>query len=135
MKRYTKEILSGVLLFTIFVGLALWYFKFDPRALLEMGIALLLVGIGIFAWVKNIITKKKNMYEGAPAEDEFTKMARLHASSQAYFYSMYLWFFIFFFRSYFTKAEELLGLGIMGSAIIYFVRLWRLKSEGGFDEQ
>lgn len=135
MKRYTKEITSGLLLTSMIAGFAFWFFRHEPNAPLKIAIVILTSGIGIFAWTRNVLTKKHNLDEGSPAEDEFTKLTRIYAGSQAFHYSMYLWFAIFIFHTRFTNQEEMLGLGIMGSAAIYGGCILYFKSKGGFSEE
>ena len=134
MKHYTKEITSGLLILAIASGLAFWFFRHEPKATLKISIAIIAIALGIFVWVRNIISKKKNLDEDSPAEDEFTKLTRIYAGSQAFHYSMYLWFAIFIFHTRFTNQEEMLGLGIMGSAAIYGFSIFYFKSKGGFNE-
>ena len=135
MKRYAKEITSGFLIFAIASGLAFWFFRHEPNATLKISIALIAIALGIFVWIRNVITKKQNLAEGSPAEDEFTKLIRIYAWSQAFHYSMYLWFAIFLFHTHFRNQEEMLGLGIMGSAAIYGGSILYFKSKGGFSEE
>jgi hypothetical protein len=134
MKEYTKEITTGLLLTSMIAGFAFWFFKHEPNAPLKIIIVILTAGIGIFAWIKNVIDKKRNLDEGSPAEDEFTKLTRIHAGSQAFLYSMYLWFAIFIFHTRFTNQEEMLGIGILGMSVIYGGCLLCYRSKGGFSE-
>ncbi len=134
MKDYYREIISGLLLTALFSGLAIWFFRHEPDAILKITIAIITIVLGIFVFIRNIIAKKRNLEAGAPPEDEFTKLAKVYAGSQAFIYSMYLWFLIFIFRSSLPDPEEMLGVGIMGSALIYGICLWYYKSRGGFNE-
>ena len=93
----------------------------------------ILVGIVTFIW--QTVNKRNNIKTGAPAADEFTKLARVHAGNRAFLYSMYLWLFIFFFNSSFAKNETMLGIGILGSALIYGVSLWYFNATGDFSEE
>ena len=135
MKNYKKEIVIGLAFVSIVAGLFLWFIKHEPDVFLKIGIAIIAVLIGAYTFVRQIITKKRDVKDGVPSEDEFTKTAKIYASSRAFFYSMYLWFLIFIFHSSFTNTEEMLGIGIMGSALIYGISLWYYKSSGDFDEE
>ena len=80
-----------------------------------------------------ILSKKRHLATGVPREDEFTKLARVYAGNQAFLYSMYLWLLIFVFNSSFTKNETMLGIGILGSALIYGISLWYFQRTGEFN--
>jgi len=135
MKNYKKEITVGLVFATVVAGLFIWFYKHEPDAFLKIGIAIIVVLLGAYTFVRQIITKKRDLKDGVPSEDEFTKRVKLYASSQAFFYSMYLWFLIFIFHSSFTNQEEMLGIGIMGSALIYGIFLWYYKTSGDFNEE
>ena len=134
MKEYTKELTTGFLLASIISGAVFWFFRHEPNASLIITLSILIPVVGIFAWTKSVITRKRDLKEGNPAEDEFTKLTRVYAGNQAFLYSMYLWFAIFIFHSSFTKEEEMLGIGILGSAAIYGGCLLYYRSKGGFSE-
>jgi len=46
---------------------------------------------------------------------------------------MYLWLLIFLFNSSFAKNETMLGIGILGSGLIYGISLWHIKLTGEFN--
>ncbi|OQY27461.1 MAG: hypothetical protein B6I38_10115 [Anaerolineaceae bacterium 4572_5.1] len=135
MKNYKKEITIGLVFATIVAGLFLWFIKHEPDAYLKISIAIIFVLLGVYTYIRQIVTRKSDLKDGVPSEDEFTNLAKLHASSQAFFYSMYLWLLIFIFHSSFSNTEEMLGIGIMGSALIYGISLWYFKSTGDFNEK
>jgi hypothetical protein len=134
MKNYTRELGLGLALASIFAGLLIWFMVGKIQDPLKIGIAVLviLLGIGTFSW--RIVNKKSDLKMGVPAEDEFTKRAKAYAGNQAFEYSMFLWLLIFIFNSSFTKAEPMLGVGILGSALIYGICLWYYKTTGAFNE-
>jgi hypothetical protein len=135
MKNYTREIVFGVALSLIFAGILYWFVNIEPRGLLISSIAIItvLLGLGTLLW--QAATKRNNMLTGMPPEDEFTKLAKVYAGNRAYLYSMYLWLIIFIFNSSFTKHETMLGIGILGSALIYGMSLWFFKTTGEFNEK
>lgn len=135
MKNYFKEITAGAVLLTIFTGLAIWFVKYNPGAVLEIVIAGIAVVVGMSVFIINLIKKRKDVQTGAPSEDEFTKLAKLHAGSKSFFLSVYFWFFIYIFHAYFPNVEEMLGIGFMGSALIYGICIWYYKSTGKFNEK
>jgi hypothetical protein len=132
LKNYNREIVFGTVLFTFFAAIIVWFILTEPQAPLLIGIALLTLIIGVLAFIRQTINRRRNMASNAPAEDEFTKLAKVYAGHQAFLYSMYLWLLIFIFNSSFTKNETMLGMGILGSALIYGISLWYFRTTGEF---
>ena len=86
--------------------------------------------VGLITFILKMVTNRKNISTGQPAEDEFSKLAKVYAGNQAFHYSIYLWMIIFFFNDSFTKNETMLGIGILGSTLFYGLILWYKKSTG-----
>ena len=135
MKNYTKEIALGSILILFFGGLIFWFARHESGAMLKILIAALIILIGSASFILKLIKRRQDIQSGAPAEDEFTNMAKVHAGSQAFLYSMYLWLLIFIFNTSFTSNEEMLGIGVLGSSLIYYLCLWYFKSTGAFHEE
>jgi hypothetical protein len=133
VKNYYREIFIGTVLFMFFSGIIVWFVLTEPQSPLLIGIAALALLIGVVSFVRQTIKKKRDFETGSPSEDEFTKLAKVYAGNQAFLYSMYLWFLIFVFNSSFTKNETMLGIGILGSALIYGISLWYFRATGEFD--
>lgn len=134
MKNYSRELGFGLALASIFAALLAWFLFSNTQDALSISIAVLIILVGIGSFIWRVVKKKKDIETGAPAEDEFTKRAKVYAGSQAFEYSMFLWVFIFIFNASFSKSETMLGLGILGSALLYGICLWYYRSMGGFDE-
>ncbi len=135
MKNYTKEIAFGTVLLVIFVGLLIWYMISTTQMGLPIIIALIIIVVGVVTFILQVVNKRRDLKAGTPAEDEFTKMAQVYAGSRAYIYSMYLWMLIFVFNSAFTKPQTMLGIGILGSALIYGLWLFYFKTTGEMYEE
>ena len=135
MKNLNRETTTALLIAAIFAVLAIWISWELPNVFLKIIIAIIAVALGLLTFIKSVTTKKRDLDEGVPSEDEFTRIAKVYAGSQAFIYSMYLWFLIFFFQRGFNKTETMLGVGILGSAIMYGVFLWYYKGKGGFNEE
>jgi hypothetical protein len=133
MKNYYREIVFGTVLFLFFSAIIVWFILAEPQSTLPIGIAILTLIIGALAFIRQTINKTRDTESGAPVEDEFTKLAKVYAGNQAFLYSMYLWLLIFVFNSSFTKNETMLGIGILGSALIYGISLWYYKTTGEFN--
>ena len=135
MKNYYKEIVFGVSLLVIFAGLLFWFIFSEPQAGLAIINAIIIILVGSITFIMQILHKKRNLELGTPSEDEFTKLAKVYAGSRAFIYSMYLWLLIFVFNSAFTKPQTMLGIGILGSALIYGLWLYYFKTTGEFYEE
>ena len=135
MENYRREIILGSTLVLFFAGLVFWFVRHEPRATLKIVIAALTILIGAAAYIFNLVKRRRDIQSGAPAEDEFTQLAKLHAGSQAFMYSLYLWLLIFVFNSSFSNNEEMLGVGILGSSLIYGLCLLYFRSMGTSHEK
>ena len=135
MKNYKKEIAFGIALLVIFAGLLFWFISSADQSGLSIIIALIIILVGIVTFVLQVVNKRQDLGAGTPAEDEFTKLAQVYAGSRAFIYSMYLWLLIFVFNSAFTKYQTMLGIGILGSALIYGLWLFYFKTTGDFNEK
>ena len=135
MKNCYREITFGAVLFVLFAALIIWFVSGGAQSGLQIGIAILIFLVGAVTLIRQTLNKKMNIQTGAPAEDEFTRLAKVYAGNQAFLYSMYLWLLIFVFNSSFVKNETMLGIGILGSALIYGLSLWYFKATGEFDEK
>ena len=135
MKNYSKEIVTGFLLVTFIGGSLFWFNVHEPGATLKVVLISVIALLGLFALVKQVIKRRNDLMTNEPAEDEFTENAKLYASSKAFLYSMALWYVIFIFNASFAEREEMLGVGILGSAAIYGICLWYYKSRAGFNEK
>jgi hypothetical protein len=133
MKDFTRELIFGTILLVIFTGIIIWVIFSGSQSFLPIGIAILIVLIGTVTFITQTIKKKKDIESGAPPEDEFTKLAKVYAGNQAFLYSQYLWLLIFVFNSSFSKNETMLGIGILGSGLIYGITLWYFRSTGEFN--
>ncbi|TFG49911.1 MAG: hypothetical protein E4H33_01300 [Anaerolineales bacterium] len=133
MKSYWKELLFGSTLALLFGGLLMWLISTPPTSTLSIFISVLTFLIGIITFIIQIRRKKEDITKGTPAEDEYGRLAKVFSGNQAFHYSYYLWVIIFIFNSSFSKNETMLGVGILGSALIYGLSLWYHKSSGDFN--
>ena len=130
MKNIWKELVYGLSFVLIFGGLFFWIVittDLTPLMLIIGAIALL---VGLITLIIKMVANHKNISTCQPAEDEYSKLAKVYAGNQAFHYSMYLWLIIFFYNDSFIKNETMLGLGILGSALLYGLILWYKKSTG-----
>ena len=112
------------------VALALWFTRFEPeftpKMILILGLAVALLALPLYRSIQQARDEKA----GIPLEDELTRKRRLLAGARAFHLSFYLWLAIFVFNSKFSDAEEMLGVGILGSAALYGLCWAQLKIRG-----
>jgi len=134
MKNYSKEIAIGVLLALSIIGATFWFVSHESDNILQIAIASLTIALAVGAFIRHLAKKKRTLDSGEPEADEFTNMAKLHAGSKAFLYSMWFWFLIFIFNNHFSNREELLGIGILGSGAIYGILYVYYKNNPKLDE-
>jgi hypothetical protein len=132
MKGFTKEIRFGLLLSAILIGLLTWFIIKTPVAGPKIVIAAVLAVLLLGLYVRNVIKKGAAIENGEHPDDEFTKLAKIHAGSTSFQYSMVLWWFIFIFNDVFNDRETMLGVGILGAAAIYGLVYWYYRSTSSF---
>lgn len=135
MKNYSREIIFAAVMLIVFAGLIFWFSMNEPQAVLQISVAIITLLVGVVTYIWQSVNNRRDIQDGVPGEDEFTKLARVYAGNRAFFLSMYLWLLIFIFNSSFTKNETMLGIGILGSALIYGLSLWYYRTTGIIDEE
>jgi hypothetical protein len=112
------------------VALAFWFTKlepeFTPKMILILGLAVVLLALPLYRSVQ----QARDESAGIPLEDEMSKERRVLAGARAFHLSFYLWLAIFVFNSKFSDAEEMLGVGILGSAALYGLCWFQLRIRG-----
>lgn len=94
-----------------------------------------LISITLVFYLTNEIRKRREIRLNIPVEDEMSRKQKLAAGNKAFHTSMFLWLIIFALNSQFDKNETMLGIGIMGSALVYGIYLWIFKLKGTPDEE
>ena len=92
------------------------------QEILMMAGGLVLVGFAIYV----AVTRARSSMRNEPPEDELSKKVMVKASSLSYYISIYLWLFLMYISDRVTwETHTLLGAGILGMAIIFFLSwLW-----------
>lgn len=111
-------------------ALLLWYFKFEPEFSPKMTLILMLAAALLLLPLYRAMRQSRDAQSGIPLEDELIRERRLLAGARAFHLSFYLWLTIFVFNSVFSDREEMLGIGILGSAALYGVCWFQLKLRG-----
>ena len=136
MKKNSREIALSVVAILIAATFSIFIitsggFKFALKTFI---IIVAILAVAVF-YLRNQVKKRKDIKNGIQVEDELTEMASLFAGKKAYMLSMYIWLFIYVSNTYFADMNELIGFGILSSASIYGICLWRYRSTAGFNEK
>ncbi len=117
-----KTILIFVIALVFFLFLVVWAVKSKlsggVQEILMMAAALIVVGFAIFLGVSRLRSKLRK----EPAEDELSKRTKTKASSLSFYISIYMWLLIMYLSDK-TELEthSLIGAGIMGMALVFFL--------------
>ena len=132
MKKLSKEVWFGVLLTAVLFGILIWSIRMDPGRGTKIIVIFIIsiIILGLYIW--NVVMKKSAIKNGQNPEDEFIKLAKIHAGATSFQYSMVLWWFIFIMHDTFDSRETMLGVGILGSAAIYGLVYWYYKVTSTF---
>jgi hypothetical protein len=104
---------------------------FDTVAYLIFGLVLVIVSISMY--FKFISYKSEQ--NGLTAEDEFSKMIKEKAAANSFNWSIYMWTFaILFLIDSQPRTKIIMGLGIVGMGLIFFLNWLYLSKMGLSDE-
>lgn len=119
MKKTVIVLLIAAL---VLITTGIWYFSSGPVArnsdLMPFGIIIILAGFAVFVGYK----KFSNARRGEPTEDELSKKVLQKASSLSYYISLYMWLALIYFSDRIKlETHTLIGSGILGMAVIFFI--------------
>lgn len=91
---------------------------------------IILIVIGLLALIVAVI-RYKSFKNREPVEDEYTKKVMRKTASYSFYVSFYLWLFV----SYFSEdsgmdTQQIIGLGIVGMAIVFVISWVVVKLTG-----
>ena len=106
----------------ILLALILWIFKVPTagniQEILMIGGVLLLVGFATFIGISRL----KSAMRKEPLEDELSKSVMTKASSLSFYISIYFWLVMMYFSDRISlESPSLIGAGILGMALIFFI--------------
>ncbi len=110
---------SILFMFMIWGFAALFNTGYIPAGL-DLFIFLMIIVAGVYAFVVNM-RKFKDEEAGFPAEDELSTRIKYKAGYYAFIGSLYMWLFLFLFKSFIPDVETLVGGGILLSSIGFMV--------------
>ena len=90
-------------------------------------VLIILVGFALFIGIARI----RSLLHKEPFEDELSKKMVTRASSLSYYFSIYLWLVIMYMSDQTElETQSLIGAGIAGMAVIFFLSWLGLKIYG-----
>ena len=128
MKRtfLTFIVAALVLITTLF-----WAFNADIsgniQEIIMIGTVFILVGFAVYIG----ITRARSHLKNEPAEDELSKKIMIRTSSLSYYISIYFWLFLMYISDRSTlETHTMIGAGILGMAVIFFLSWLWIKFRG-----
>lgn len=126
-----KAIVSFAISVLILASLAVWalkgHFAGNAREILTAALLLVVVGFAVYLGVMRLRSHRR----GEPADDELSKKVMTRASSLAYYVSIYLWLFVMYVSDKTSlEAHSLVGAGILGMAVVFFICWLGVKTLG-----
>lgn len=126
-----KTIVSFVISALVLLSLAVWalkgYISGNTQEILIAAIVLVLVGFAVYLGVSRIRSRLRR----EPGEDELSRKVMTRASSLAYYISIYFWLFIMYVSDKTSlEAHSLVGVGILGMAVIFLLCWLGVKAFG-----
>jgi peptidoglycan/LPS O-acetylase OafA/YrhL len=117
-----KAVIVLIIASVVLITTGIWYFSSASKAkisdLIPFGIIIILVGFAVFVGYK----KLSNARRGEPTEDELSKKVLQKASSLSYYISLYMWLALIYFSDRIKlETSSLIGAGILGMAVIFFI--------------
>ncbi|RPI66372.1 MAG: DUF2178 domain-containing protein [Ignavibacteriales bacterium] len=128
-KIMQKIIIIFVVSILIIISVVFWTLNisFNTGEVLMISVIIILVGFALYLGISRVRSSIKK----EPAEDELTKKIMTKASSYSFYISLYLWLFIMYMSDKTSlEAHSLMGAGIAGMALIFFLSWAALKIFG-----
>jgi hypothetical protein len=126
-----KTIVIFILSLTALGGIFAW-FKASPEdpdiyEIFQFSIVIILVVFAVFLGFRRI----KSLKDGLPPEDELSKKIMKNAAARAYYFSLYWWILLMYLSSEGKiETESLIGLGILGMAVLLLIHYLIIKFTG-----
>ncbi|MGB5499162.1 MAG: hypothetical protein WBM77_09565 [Maribacter sp.] len=135
MKTKHKSLISFISPVLGLVLLGLWAYKttesFDAMGYLIFGLGVFLIGFGLYFKIRSFKSEKA----GLTSEDELSKRIKEKAAANAFSYSIYMWVFVILFLvDIEPKDKIIIGLGLMGMVLIFFLN-WLYYSKVGISDE
>jgi hypothetical protein len=111
-------VISAMVLFTLILWAINAHFSGGIQEIIMIAVSFIIVGFAIFIG----FMRMRSVARKEPLEDELSKKVMMKATSLSYYFSIYLWLFIMYISDKTTMhTHTLIGAGILGMAIIFFL--------------
>ena len=135
MKTKHKSLISFISPTLGIMLLGLWAYMakepFNTIGYLIFGLSILMIGFGLYFKIQRFNSEKS----GLTADDELSKRIREKAAAKAFSYSIYMWVFaILFLIDMEPRDKIIIGLGLMGMGLIFFLN-WLYYSKVGVSDE
>ena len=128
-----KYALLGIIDLSVLIGL--FYYlgnnEFNRSSKIIAILIITICSLGLYLY--NEWKKKQDIKNDILLDDEMSIKSKVYAGNKTFQFSMILWVVIFIFHESFTEPETMLGLGILGSTLIYGSCLLYYKTTQNFD--
>ncbi|MFH0842819.1 MAG: hypothetical protein V1903_09390 [Bacteroidota bacterium] len=117
-----KAVIIFILTAIVIAGAILWLMSRSGHIrtvdFMSMAVLVIVVGFALYMGIKKITSARR----GEPAEDELSRKIMRKTSSLSYYISLYLWLAIMYFSDRFVlETHTIIGMGILGMAIVFAV--------------
>ena len=135
MKTNHKSLISLIFPTLGIMLLGLWAYlakePFNIVGYLIFGLSLLLIGFGLYFKIQRFNSEKS----GLNPDDELSKRIKEKSGSKAFTTSIYMWVgIIFFLIDMEPKDKVIIGLGLLGMGLIFFLN-WLYYSKVGVSDE
>jgi len=126
-----RTIITFVISALVLITATLWAINSqlvgNMQEILLWGGLLIVVGFAVFIGIQ----RARSVARKEPVEDELSRKLLVKASSLSFYISLYFWLFIMYISDKTEmEAHSLIGAGIMGMAIVFFLSWAALKIFG-----
>ena len=135
MKTKHKSLISFIFPAMGIALLSFWVYKsnkpFDLLGYLIFGLSILMIGFGLYFKIQSF----KSERAGLTSKDELSRRIKEKAASKAFSYSVYMWVFVILFLTDMEPREKIIiGLGLLGMILIFFLN-WLYYSKIGISDE
>ncbi len=120
-------VIAALVIFTLILWALNAKLSGNIQEILMIGTAFIVVGFAVYIGIARV----KGSLRKEPLEDELSKKVMTKTSSLSYYISLYLWLFIMYISDRTTMhTHTLIGAGILGMAVIFFLSWLGIKIYG-----
>jgi len=135
MKTKHKSLISFISPALGLTLLGLWSYMakepFDTLGYLIFGFSILLIGFGLYFKIQSYKSEKA----GLASDDELSKRIKEKAAAKAFSLSIYMWLFvILFLLGIEPRVKIIIGFGLLGMVLIFFIN-WFYYSKVGIPDE